>query len=570
VTPPEYTSDLIVDRLADLGVEYVAMNPGASFRGVHDSLVNHADAPVMIETLHEKVAVGIAHGYGKVTGTPMAAFTHDLVGLLHATLGVYYAFVDRAPVLVLGGAGPMDQAKRRPWIDWIHTANSQNEAVRPYTKWDEHPYSVAAVPDALDRAHRIASMHPQGPVYLALDAGIQEEQVDGNGAEPPSLTTLPVPPAPDASALVEIATRMVAAERPVIVCGYVGRDERTWAPLVELAELLGAGVVDSGMRLSFPSRHPLNITGTDLIGESDAVLLLDIKDLGAHTGLLDKDSPGVPPRLAPGAFLFDVGFGDSEMSSWASHHGALYRPDIQALGDAAGAVPVLLDRVRRAIDAPDRALWTARMGSVVDATRRRWKDTASSVGDTIPTPWLVDRVGAAIRGHDWVLTAGTGGGWATRLWDMDVPRRHAGRSLGTATQIGISLGVALAHRHVEGRLVVDLQPDGDLLYDPGALWTAAHHRIPLLVVMVNNRLYGNDLGHQRHMADVRGRPSERASIGITIDEPSVDFAALARSMGVESFGPIVRPADLDAAIAGAIDVVVGQRRPALVDVVVEG
>ena len=186
MTTPEFGSDLIVDLLVDQEIEYIAMNPGASFRGVHDSLVNYSTrGPAIIETLHEKVAVGIAHGYAKVSGRPMAVFTHDLVGLLHATLGVYYAYVDRAPILILGGAGPMDQAKRRPWIDWIHTANTQNEAVRAYTKWDEHPFSLEAVPDALARAERVATMYPQGPVYVGLDAGIQESPLDTFERMPP-------------------------------------------------------------------------------------------------------------------------------------------------------------------------------------------------------------------------------------------------------------------------------------------------------------------------------------------------------------------------------------------------
>ena len=184
MTQPEYGSDLIVDILAEQDIEYIAMNPGASFRGVHDSLVNYSGGqPQIIETLHEKVAVGIAHGYAKATGRPMGVFTHDLVGLMHATLGIYYAYVDRAPMMVLGGAGPMDQARRRPWIDWIHTANTQNETVRSYTKWDEHPYSLEAVPDALARA--LASQ-PCTPRARSTSASTPASRKRRSGCRPTS------------------------------------------------------------------------------------------------------------------------------------------------------------------------------------------------------------------------------------------------------------------------------------------------------------------------------------------------------------------------------------------------
>ena len=360
---------------------------------------------------------------------------------------------------------------------------------------------------------------------------------------------------------------MTNASRPAIVCGYVGRSEAVWRPLIDLAEALNAAVVDTNFRLSFPSRHPLNVTGTDLVSRADAVLLLDVKDLGAHTGILNKDDTALPPRLAEGAQLLDIGFGDLEISSWAAHQGALYRPDLQLIADTDQAVPALLDLVR-SLEQPDRDVWRRELTAGVDAKRAEWEERASSVADHIDTPALVRHLGNAINGHDWVLSAGNGGGWANRLWDMDQPHRHAGRSLGTATQIGISLGVALANNAIPGRLVVDLQPDGDLLYDPGALWTAAHHRIPMLVVMVNNRLYGNDLYHQRAVAAARGRPLDRARVGIEIRQPDVDYATLAKSFGWWAKGPIERREHLDGTLAAAIRHVTEQRGPALVDVVV--
>jgi acetolactate synthase I/II/III large subunit len=571
---PRYGSDVVVDFLQQHGIEYVAMNPGASFRGLHDSLVNYAAGrPEMLETPHEKIAVGMAHGYAKVTGRPMGVITHDLVGLLHATLGIYYAYLDRAPMLVLGGAGPMDGARRRPWIDWIHTANVQNTAVRDYTKWDDHPYSVEAIPESLARGLRVASAEPAGPVYIALDADLQEQAVDGLPIPAVAADATPTRLGPDPGALARLAELLVGAERPVVVTGSVGRDPDTWPVLIELVELLGAAVVDTNIRLSFPTNHPQNLTGTSALDEADVVLTLDVKDIGQHTQLLTKADRGGRPRLAPDAVLLDIGFGDIGISSWSTDYGSWFPAAHRVVADTSLALPALLDICRPLAGAtPEREQRrqtrrrvlaerhrAARAGWALQARREPENGAAMSPGR------LVAAVGDAIAGQDWVLTAGTGG-WATKLWDFDAPYRHPGRSLGTATQIGISLGVALAHRG-SGRLVVDLQPDGDLMFDASALWVAARHRIPMLVVMVNNRAWNNDWVHQREVAGDRGTPMDNTGVGIVIEDPAPDFAALARSFGWHATGPVLDPAEAEAEVRKAADLVMETGRPALVDVV---
>src|SRR3982751_3192707 len=257
----------MVDAIKACGFPYVSLNPGSSYRGLHDSLVNYGgNRPEMITCNHEKVAVGIAHGYAKATGEPMAVILHDIVGLLQGTMGIYYAYIDRAPVVVFGGAGPMAYDRRRPNIDWIHTANVQGNVVREYTKWDDQPFSVASVPESIMRGYRIATAAPQGPVYIALDAGLQEDEVRAD-LELPNWERLKTPTrvGPDPAALRDLATRLVAADRPVLVTGYAGRDPDAFGQLVELAELLGAGVVDTGWRLNFPNRHPLNVTCTHAV-----------------------------------------------------------------------------------------------------------------------------------------------------------------------------------------------------------------------------------------------------------------------------------------------------------------
>src|SRR4051812_43382188 len=343
-----FGSDVMVDAIKACGFEYVALNPGSSYRGLHDSLVNYGgNEPEIITCNHEKLAAGIAHGYAKASGRPMAAILHDLVGLLHGAMGIYYAYIDRAPVVVFGGAGPMAYDRRRPNIDWIHTANVQGNAVRDYTKWDDQPASIASVPESIMRAHRIATAAPQGPVYVALDAGLQEDELDGDVALPRwdrLRTPAPIGPAPDA--LERLAQRLVDAERPVVVTGYAGRDPAAFGQLVELAELLAAGVIDTGWRLSFPNRHPLCVTGSDALEDADCVLFVDVKDMGKPTQALDRTARRVRSRIARGATILDLGFNDLGASAWSHDFAGLHETDVQVTADTSVALPMLLERCR--------------------------------------------------------------------------------------------------------------------------------------------------------------------------------------------------------------------------------
>ena len=577
---PAWGSDVMADVVAALGIRYVSLNPGSSYRGLHDSLVNRvADHVEMICCPHEKVAVGIAHGYAKVTGEPMAAILHDVVGLLHGAMGIYYAHLDRAPVLVLGGAGPAEQARRRPNIDWIHSANVQGNAVRDFTKWDHEPRSVADVPLTLARALRVATSEPRGPVYVALDAGLQEDPVD-EPVQLPDFSRLGPGSrlGPDPEALERLARRLCQARRPVVVPGFAGRDPAAFGQLVKLAELVGAGVDDTGVRLNFPNRHPLCVNGTGALEQADCVLFLDVKDMGKPTQRLDSTTRSVTSRLARGATVLDLGFNDLGLSSWSEDYAALIETDVQVTADTVVALPMLVEACRRLVADDDdvrrseRAAYLAELRELHAKTRDAWAREAATRagGSPVSTPRLATEVWGAIREHDWVLTAGTAAEWARKLWDFDAPHRHPGRSLGTATQIGISLGIALAHRGT-GRLVVDLQPDGDLMFDAGALWVASYYRLPLLVVMYNNRAYYNDWEHQERIARQRGTPLERARIGMEIDSPAPDFAALARSMGWWAEGPVADP-DPDGvgpAVRRAADHVLTTATPALVDVICE-
>ncbi|HWJ32873.1 MAG TPA: thiamine pyrophosphate-binding protein [Gaiellaceae bacterium] len=563
-----YGSDVMVDAIKACGFPYVSLNPGSSYRGLHDSLVNYgANDPEMITCNHEKLAVAIAHGYTKASGQPMACILHDIVGLLQGTMGIYYAYIDRAPVVVFGGAGPMAYDRRRPNIDWIHTANVQGNVVRDFTKWDDQPTSIASVPESIMRGYRVATAAPQGPVYIALDAGLQEGEADD--VELPNWDRLktPAPIGPDPRALRELAERLCAAERPVLVASYAGRDPKAFGLLVELSDLLGAGVIDTGWRLNFPNRHPHNVTGSDAVEEADCVLFVDVKDMGKATQKLDRTTRRIQSQIAPDAAVLDLGFNELGLSAWSHDFAQLHETDLQVTADTVVALPLLLELCRE-LNVASREAWRRRLRELHEETSSGWAAEAADERSLSPvaTSRLASEVSEVVKDYDWVLTAGTASDKAQRVWNFDRPYRHPGRSLGTATQIGISLGVALAYRGTD-KLVVDLQPDGDLMFDLGALWIAAYHRIPMLAVMFNNRAYYNDWEHQERIARHRGTDISRAYIGMEIDKPAPDFAAVARGLGWHGEGPIDDPEQVQAAVRRAAEIVAAERRPALVAVV---
>jgi acetolactate synthase-1/2/3 large subunit len=568
MTAKRWASDVIVDLLHAYELPYAAINPGASYRGLHDSIVNYGgNRPEMMLCQHEETAVQIAHGYAKASGRPMVAILHNLVGLLHANMAVYYAYADRAPVFIIGATGPMDETKRRPRIDWIHSALVQGEAVRAYTKWDYQPTVIGGVPESFARAYSVMMTEPRGPIYMCYDAWLQEQPLAQEvPLTPANAAKVPARLGPDPAALKTASEMLLEAKRPVILAEFVGRDPEGFHALVELAETLGAPVYDVNSRLNFPSRHALNLSMVkQVFRDADLVLCLDTRDWERATTELVSATREVTSIVPPGCKWIDIGFGDLEISSWAMDYQRLAHADLRILADTTIAISQLTALLSARVD--KRAVEARRQAAIAlgrDA-RASWEKQAKEDWDASPItlPRLATEVWNAIRGDDWVLTANTLEDWTRKLWDFDRPYRHPGKSLGTATQIGISLGVALAHR-AAGRLVVDLQPDGDLMFDAGALWVAAKHRIPLLVVMYNNRAYYNDWEHQIRMAKLRGTPLERAHIGMDMDAPAPDFAAMAKAMGWYAEGPIDKPGDVAAALERAI-AKVKSGQPALLD-----
>ncbi len=576
-TKQRWASDVIVDMLHRYDFPYASMNPGASYRGLHDSLVNYGqNVPYLMLCQHEEIAVEIAHGYAKASGEPMVAIVHNLVGMLHATMAVYYAYIDRAPIFIIGATGPMDETKRRPRIDWTHSANVQGEAYRNFTKWDYQPTVIDGVPESFARAYGVMMTEPQGPIYMCYDAWLQEAPLDHDvPLPPPNAMKVPTPMAPDPDALAQAAEMLVKAKHPVIVAEFVGRQPTGYEPLVKLAETVAVPVFDANSRLNFPSCHPLNMSmNKDIFRDADLVLCLDTRDWEKPTTELVSTTRTVTSLVPENCTWIDIGFGDLELSSWAMDYQRLHHVDLRILADTSTAVPQLTKLCRSLLAKnprlqPQVGKRFEAIKKKHEALRAKWAREAKEGWDLSPItlPRLASEVWDVIKNEDWVLTAGTLEDWTRKLWDFNKPYRHPGKSLGTSTQIGIAIGVALANRG-KGRLVVDMQPDGDLMFDAGALWVAAKHKIPMLVVMYNNRAYYNDWHHQIRMAKLRGTPVERAHIGMDLCDPDPDFAGLARSMGWYAEGPIDQGKDVKAALKRAIArVKAGQ--PALVDTITQ-
>lgn len=572
-----WQSDVIVDLIKRYDFPYITLNPGASFRGLHDSLVNYGDnKPPMMLCNHEEIAVQIAHGYAKASGKPMAVILHNLVGMLHACMAIYYAYLDRVPIFIIGATGPMDEAKRRPHIDWTHTALVQGNAIRDYTKWDYQPTSIDGVPESFARAYSIMMTEPKGPIYMCYDAALQEAPKTHEVPLPPATAVAtPSPIAPDPRAIETIADKLLKAEHPMLLAEYVGRRAGGFENLVELAETTGAAVWDINNALNFPNKHPLCLSmDKDSLRKTDLVVGLDCKDWEKQLTVLNSTTRTLE-RLPPETCDYvEIGFGELNISKWAMDYCRMQPCSVRALGDTSIGIPELT-RICKARIASDGALKKriedrrVEIGKRHDQVWAKWQDDARKNWDASPITFqrLALEVWDVIKNEDWVLTANNLKHEVRKLWDFDKPYRHPGVELGTSTQIGISLGVALAHRD-KGRIVVDIQPDGDLMFDAGALWIAAKYQIPMLVVMHNNRAYYNDWEHQIRMARLRGTDEAKAHIGMDLFGPEPDFGALARSMGCYGEGPIDTPKDVRPALERAL-AEVKKGRLALIDTITQ-
>jgi thiamine pyrophosphate-dependent acetolactate synthase large subunit-like protein len=542
-------SDAIADVLRALDIPYVLLNPGASFRGLHDSLVNHLgnDKPQMLMVLHEEHAVAIAHGYTKITGRPLAAILHSNVGLMHGSMAIFDAWADRVPVLVLGATGPVDAARRRPWIDWLHTAQDQAALVRHFIKWDAQPASIAAAQEAILRAHKIADTAPRGPVYVCFDAALQESRLESR-PEIPNVTRYRPPqaaaPAPEDMKLV--AQWLQESLRPVILAGRVSRSQAGWDARIQLAESLGARVItDLKVGAAFPTQHPLHAgpagmflsaASAQVLRQADMVISLDWLDLG---GTLKQawGNEAIPARIV------QVSMDHQLHNGWSMDHQSLPPTDLHL-----GCEPEPFVQALNLLLPKGKPTWIAPAQALT-------KPAALAPDQALKVPNVAHVLRQHVAPHDICLLR-LPLSWSGDLWDFASPLDFLGYDGGggIGSGPGMAVGGALALKGAD-RLPVAIIGDGDFMMGVTALWTAANAQLPLLIIVVNNRSFFNDELHQERVAIERDRPVANRWIGQRIDDPAPDLALMAKAQGLIGMGPLKNAGEFDQALHQAIELV---------------
>ena len=554
--PIEWGSDALAELLSRLDLRYLALVPGSSYRGLHDSLVNYTGNrdPRMLVCLHEEHAVAIAHGYAKVTGRPMAVALHSNVGLMHATMAIYNAWCDRVPMLIVGATGPVDAARRRPWIDWIHTSADQGALIRPYVKWDDQPASVEAALDSLAQAYSITRAAPSAPVYVCLDVSLQEQRLPA----PPAIPDVrrdqsPRSHGPDAEAVRTTLDFLGQARRPLFLFGRLSRDERDWDRRVALAERYGALVLsDLKNGAVFPTAHPLHpnppgiflpAASAGLIGGADLILSLDWTDLAGT--LSAAASHGHP---AAGRIISCTS--DSALrNGWSKDSFGRDPVDLSVPADPDLLVRALLEPAEPfdPFKPVKPAEWPA-----ADAAPPPSQNPARGTADGIGMHDLAAALRDALAGSPACLVRlplGWHGADLQAGHPLDYLGMDGGAGIGSGP--GMAVGAALALEGT-GRVPVAVLGDGDLLMGGTALWTAAHYRLPLLIVVANNASFHNDVVHAERMASQRQRPARNTRIGQAISDPDPDLPAFARSLGFHAAGQVRDRSALPAALAAAV------------------
>ncbi len=568
----EWGSDVIAEVLRRLGIEFIALNPGSSYRHLHDSLVNYLGnrSPQMLMVLHEEHAIAIAHGYAKVTGKPMGAAVHSNVGLMHATMAIYNAWCDRAPVVVLGANGPVDAPRRRPWIDWIHTTRDQAALIRNFLKWDDEPVSPAAAVESLLRAWQLARQSPSGPVYVCFSVEVQETKLSGKVALPDPARYQPgTIPAPSSDSLAEVAELLARARRPMILMGRGSRLQEDWNNRIRLAELLNAKVLtDIKAGAAFPTSHPLHICPPGLsisrpaieaIGEADLILSLGWIDLAGTLKIAFQDRP-IPK-------VIQVSNDSYSHRGWAADYMSLPPADVSILCEPDTMLAPLCEAVSKLARRKPESNWAPRPGGAGIVRNSHFQVDGRS-DEPIAVSDIARSLGR-ILGERKISLLRVPLGWSNDYYDFTGPLDYIGYDggAGIGSGPGMTVGAALALRD-SGFLPIAVVGDGDYLMGVTALWTAAKYRIPFLMIVANNQSFYNDEVHQENVARQRGRLPENKWIGQKIIEPAIDLAAMARGQGVEGVGPVSRIGDLPEALERALRAVEGGA-PCVVDVVVK-
>jgi acetolactate synthase I/II/III large subunit len=567
-------SDFMVDVIKTLGFDFMTLNPGSSFRSLHESLINYGGnkAPELITCMHEEAAVAMAHGYSKAAGKPMAVAVHGTVGLQHATMAIYNAWVDRVPIVMFGGNG-IDANKRRPGTEWNHSVQDAAALVRDFVKWDDAPGSLQHFAESAVRAYKIATTPPMEPVLVMADMDLQEDPIHDKNLKIPKLSRS-IPAQGDSAALAEAARWLVEAKAPLILADRLARDQHGVELLVQLAERLGAPVVDLGSRMNFPNHHALchSERKRALMRDADVVLLLEVADPWGQFNSVSDPHRNQKFVAKKDVKIINLSMQDVYIRSNYQDFQRYMPVDLSINGDAQASLPDLIEHVGHLMTSERARVVQERTVSLGEQSRRSndaQREAAARGWDAAPvtTARLAMETYEVVKNEPWSLVVSDRIPWARSLW----PATKYHQMLGGSGAQGVgyaapgAVGAALANRD-KGLLSVTFQPDGDLMYGPGVLWTAAHHKIPLLMVMHNNRGYYQEVMHLQRMAAVHRRRPDQALIGTEIDNPAIDYAKLAQAYGVWSEGPISDPKSLNGALKRAL-AVVKSGRPALVDVV---
>jgi acetolactate synthase I/II/III large subunit len=564
-------SDYMIDVMRSLKIDHVVFVPGDTFKGLHESLINYGmlTEPKMeySEVNHEEAAVAFCHGYAKVAGKPMACMVHSTVGLQHASMALYNAWSDRVPLFCIVGA-MLYGGERGGSVGWAHSVFDGPALVRDFTKWDDTPLSLDDFGEAAVRAYNFSVTPPNGPVVLAVDQALQENAIPGGRA--PAIPRIPdiSPPAGDQAAVNELAKLLVNAQYPLIVADRAARTPEGLKLMIELAETLQAAVVDAQGRFNFPWRHPLNQTSRQraAVAEADVILGLEMTDFGGAIG-----------RAPASVKHISISSEELYIKSNYQDFGPFAHVDLAIAGDAEATLPALIEAVRQLAPASRQSTYAARGKALakahlnaLDASR-----TAAAVGwddQPISVARMCQEIYAQIRTEDWALVNGTifQSYWPQQLWHADKHYQYIGDAgaYGLGYLPGAAMGAATAHAK-QGRLAVAIGGDGDFMFSPGVLWAAAHNQIPILYVIHNNRAYFNEIMALQRIANRRNRGIDRTQIGTVLTEPQIDYATMAKSMGVFGIGPITDPKDLGPALQQAV-AMVKSGKPALVDVVAQG
>ncbi len=564
-------SDYMIDVLRKTGIDHVCFVPGDTFKGLHESLINYGmlTEPKMSYSAvnHEEASVAFCHGYAKVEGKPAACFVHATVGLQHASMALYNAWADRVPVFCIVGAR-VYSAERHIYVDWAHSVFDGPSLVRDFTKWDNTPLTLEDFGNAAVRGYKFAMTPPYGPVVLQTDMTLQENPIPND--TPPPIPSLPLstPPAGDQGAVEEVAKMLVAAENPVIAADRAARTPNGLDLMVELAEALQCGVVDSYARFNFPWRHPLNQSARQgpAVAQADLVLGLEMTDL--H---------GIIGRLPKSVKTLSITSQDLYMKSNYGDYQHFADVDMAVEADAEATLPALIEAVKRQTSQSRKSAFEARGKKLAEAHQKTLQASreAAAVGwdeQPISVPRLCQELYAQIQHEDWALVNGTvfQSWWPQQLWEADKHYQYIGDSgaYGLGYLPGAALGAATAHAK-HGRLAVAIGGDGDFMFSPAVMWAAAHNRIPILYIIHNNKAYFNEIMAVQRIANRRNRGITRTGIGNDLTEPGIDYATLAKSMGVAGFGPVTDPKELAPVLKKAI-AIVKKGEPVLVDVVAQG